>query len=92
MNIPDNYGIDTLCRIHGKRPRDLFVILSADGSTLLQDPGLDRAYGTPIRKLAEETAALARASGHPCYACDLETALQMIIRHPKNQPPRRDPS
>lgn len=75
-----------LCAKHGLKATALYVVLSADGSTLMQDPGMDSAYCTPIKKLAEETAALATAAGYPCHAIDLETALNSILRHPKNQP------
>lgn len=77
-----------LCRKHGKPATQLYVVLSADGSTLMKDPGLEQAYCVANKKLAEETAALARKSGYKCYACDLDTALNSVLRHPKNQPPK----
>jgi hypothetical protein len=89
MNLNDSFGLHKLCQTHGVTPDALYVILSADGSTLMRDPGLDQAYCTPIKKLAEETAALATKAGHKCYATDFETALKSVLRHPKNQPPDR---
>jgi hypothetical protein len=89
MNLSDSFGLHNLCQTHGVTPDALYVVLSADGSTLLKDPGLDRAYATPIKKLAEETAALVTQDGFKCYATDFETALKSVLRHPKNQPPDR---
>lgn len=87
-NQIDYSAFDDIARAHGVTSKQLYVVLSADGSTLMRDPGLDRAYAVSIKKVAEETASLARAQGFKCYATDLETALASILRHPKNLPPK----
>lgn len=87
---PDKFsGLgDTLGGLHGKRSRDMYVLLSEDGSTLVVDPGLQRPWSSPNKKIAEHHASNMRRQGIKCHAVDLETALASVLKHPKNQPPK----
>lgn len=79
---------DLLGPLHGKRPEDIFVIISADGSTLVKDPGMERPWSSPNKKLADYHAKnISAESGNKCVAVDLKTALKAILHHPKNLPP-----
>jgi len=51
----------------------LWVVLSKDHSTVLQDPGLSRAWSTTNKKIAEDTA-------HECggHALPLREAIRII--------------
>lgn len=72
--------------LHNKRISDIFVLLSADGSTLVIDPGLNRPWSSPNRRLAEAHAKNLTKQGLFCSAVDSTTALASVLRHPKNQP------
>lgn len=77
MSIDSN----TLGALHGKKPSDIYVILSADKSTVLRDPGMDRPWSSPNRKLAEF-----HAKKYNGIVANIPDAIQCIIHHPKNQP------
>lgn len=77
LSVPDQLRI-----LHGSKGSDIYVVLSADGSTVLKDPGMKRPYSTRNKKLAEHHAKL-----NDGIAVDLITAVQTLIRHPKNLPP-----
>lgn len=89
IHSPRTYNLnDTLGHLHGKRRRDIYVLISKDGSTLLKDPGLERPWSSPNRKYAEDTARI-HNKAHPeaqVVAVDLETAVMSVIKHPKNLP------
>lgn len=80
--LPPSNNSDFLGQLHGKRKKDIYVILSRDGSTVLKDPGLDRPWSSPNKKLAEHHAK--QMGG---VAVDLITAIESITRHSKNLPP-----
>lgn len=80
---------DALGWLHGRKKRDIYVLLSDDGSTLIQDPGLNRPWSTPNKKYADDTAADFRRKGVFCRAVTLELALAQVIKHPKNMPDGR---
>jgi len=84
----DSGGSRELGALHGKLKRDIYVILSKDGSTVLQDPGLNRPWSSPNKKLAEHHA---KQRGLGEVAVDLETAIRAVARHPKNLPPGAPP-
>jgi hypothetical protein len=67
----------------GAKPETIFVILSRDGSTVVKDPGLGRPWSSRNRKLAEDHA---KRIGHGATVCDLLTAANHVLRHPKNLP------
>lgn len=73
---------DELNLLHGKRSGDIYVILSKDGSTVVQDPGLGRPWSTRNKKLADHHAK--QIGG---VAVDLITATNSVVRHQKNLPP-----
>jgi hypothetical protein len=75
-------GPDKLSMLHGKKRKDIYVVLSKDGSTVLQDPALGRPWSSPIKKLAE-----LHARENHGVAVDLVTATNAVVRHPKNLPP-----
>lgn len=79
-NLTDELRIN----MGGKRPEDIFVIISKDGSTIVKDPGLDRPWHSTNRKLAEHHA---KSIGRGCTVVDLPTALQSVLKHQKNLPP-----
>jgi glyoxylase-like metal-dependent hydrolase (beta-lactamase superfamily II) len=86
-NVPAFRLEDSLAWLHGKRKRDVYVLLSEDGSTLVVDPGLNRPWSSPNKLYAEHQAKqISKESGRTCYATDLETAIHSVIKHPKNQP------
>lgn len=72
----------------GKRPEDIFVIISKDGSTVIKDPGLGRPWSSPNRKLAEHHA---KSIGRGCTVVDLATAIKSVLHHQKNLPPGLPP-
>lgn len=75
--------LHTLRSIVGKKPEEIFVVISQDGSTLVRDPGLSRPWHSIYKKLAEEHA---KNIGQGCVAIDLATALKSVLHHPKNLP------
>lgn len=77
---------DDLAALHGKKKSEIYVVLSKDGSTVLQDPGLDRPWSTPNKKYAEHHARLNNG-----VAVDLLTAIASVIQHEKNVPPGTTP-
>lgn len=86
-NQPLTFSLsDSLAWLHGKKKRDIYVIISADGSTVMQDPGLNRPWSSPNKKLAEHHAAITTKQGYPCRAVNMELAVRTVIAHPKNQP------
>ena len=82
----DSGGSRELGALHGKLKRDIYVILSKDGSTVLKDPGMSRPWSSPNKKLAEHHA---KEMGG--IAVDLETAMRAVMRHQKNLPPGAPP-
>ncbi len=57
-----------------------WVVMNQDKSTVMKKPGLNTPwYGN--RKLAEDTARLARGVAVP-----LLEAMQLVMKHPANQP------
>lgn len=81
--MKSNLLSDLRINMGGKRPEDIFVIISKDGSTLVKDPGLDRPWHSLHKGLAEEHA---KRIGRGCVAVDLPTAIKSVTRHPKNLP------
>lgn len=73
---------DMLGMIHGKKKRDIYVVLSKDGSTVLQDPGTGRPWSSWNKKLADH-----HAKENHGIAVDLVTATNSVVRHQKNLPP-----
>lgn len=82
---------DMLGPLHGKRPEDIFVIISKDGSTIVKDPGLVRPWSSPFKNLAEEHAKIIKSQGFDCVVTDLKTAIKSVLNHPKNLPPGLPP-
>ncbi len=78
---------DSLASLHGKKKKDIYVVLSKDGSTVLQDPAMNRPWSSPIKKLAEHHAKLNNG-----VAVDLITATNSVVRHQKNLPPGSGPA
>lgn len=74
---------DILGPLHGKRAQDIYVIISADGSTCVRDPGLGRPYSNPNKKIVEHIAA---GIGRGCKVVSLDVAMKSILYHPKNLP------
>ena len=81
--MKSNLLSDLRINVGGKRPEDIYVIISKDGSTLVRDPGLGRPWHSLNKKLAEDQA---KAIGRGCVAVDLVTAIASVIKHPKNLP------
>lgn len=77
--------------LHGKRPEDIYVLISKDGSTIVKDPGLERPWSNPNKKLAEDHAKVITSQGYPCVAVDLKTAIKSVLHHAKNFPPGLPP-
>lgn len=78
---------DNLAALHGKKKKDIYVVMSKDGSTVMKDPAMDRPWSSPIKKLAEHHAKLNNG-----VAVDLVTATNSIVRHQKNLPPGGKPA
>lgn len=63
----------------------LWVVLSADKSTVLVDPGLgNKPFSTTNKKRAEQVA---KESGG--FAVPYKEAMDAVLKHPKNQPPKK---
>jgi hypothetical protein len=89
MNLTPEH-IAALLESYKRRKKALYVIMTGDGSTLVQDPGLDRPWASPNRALAEFHAKeVQKATGRKCGAMPLDEAMALIIKHPKNQPSYR---
>ena len=73
-------GFEDLAFLHNKRPRNLYVVMDKDKSTVLMDPGLDRPWASPSRKLAE-----LHAKENNGIVASLDEAVAAIIEHPKNR-------
>jgi glyoxylase-like metal-dependent hydrolase (beta-lactamase superfamily II) len=73
---------DSLAALHGKRPSDIYVILSPDRSTVVFDPGMGRPWSSSNRKVAEHFARTHPVKG--CIVATLHEAINAIIRSPKN--------
>ena len=76
-----NLDPDHLARFHGTNPRNIFVIMDKELSTVLQDPGLDRPWSNTNRKIAEHHA---RQVGGVVVPYD--EAIRRVITHHKNLP------
>lgn len=67
--------------------KKLFVILSADGSTVVRDPGMNQPWASTNEGLARFHAdELQRSTGKKHEAVPIAEAIKYVIRHPKNQP------
>ena len=74
---------DRLGMLHGQRAENIYVILSEDGSTLVKDPGLNRPWSSPNKKIAEH---IAKGIKGKCTVVTLDVAIKSVVSHPKNLP------
>lgn len=82
---------NSLGGLHGKRPDQIYVIITHEGDTILKDEGLDRPWSSTIKQFAETTAKhISKLTGRRVSAVTLDVAIASLIAHPKNQPPRAD--
>ena len=74
---------DKLGMLHGKSPDNIWVIISADGSTVVRDPGVGRPWSSPNKKIAEHMAQ--SIPGKP-KVVTLADAIKSVTYHQKNLP------
>lgn len=81
--MKSNLTDDLRIAMGGKRPEDIYVIVSADGSTCVRDPGLGRPWSSVNQKIAEHHA---KQIGKGCKVVTLDVAIKSILYHQKNLP------
>lgn len=71
--------LNLITSTEASKSKTVYVVVSADKSTVMKNPGLDEPYNTTNRKAAE---AVAREAGGHCVP--LREAIHLIFQHPKN--------